>query len=51
MSVDSPTTAKSHDAPKYSLLTVQYLRAIAALMVAYFHTMIQIPAYTHYFRQ
>jgi exopolysaccharide production protein ExoZ len=51
MSVDSPTIAKSLDTPKYSLLTVQYLRAIAALMVAYFHTMIQIPAYTHYFRQ
>jgi exopolysaccharide production protein ExoZ len=51
MPVDSPAGAKNPDTPKSSLLTVQYLRAIAALMVAYFHTMIQIPAYTHYFRE
>jgi exopolysaccharide production protein ExoZ len=51
MPVDSPARAQSLNTPKYSLLTVQYLRAIAALMVAYFHSMIQIPAYTHYFRQ
>jgi len=31
------------------LLGVQYLRAIAALMVAYFHTVDQIPEYRHYF--
>jgi exopolysaccharide production protein ExoZ len=51
MPVASPASAKGPDTPQSSLLTVQYLRAIAALMVAYFHTMIQIPAYTRYFRE
>lgn len=50
ISEDSPTSAKSLDTPKSSLLTVQYLRAIAALMVAYYHTIVQIPAYRHYFQ-
>jgi exopolysaccharide production protein ExoZ len=30
---------------------IQYLRAIAALMVAYFHSLEQIPAYTPYFER
>jgi exopolysaccharide production protein ExoZ len=30
---------------------IQYLRAIAALMVAYFHALEQIPAYTPYFER
>ncbi len=35
---------------KSPLLSIQYLRAIAALMVAYFHTFSQIPLYTPYYR-
>lgn len=35
-------------AGKEKLLGVQYLRAIAALMVAYFHLIVQCPAYTPY---
>jgi exopolysaccharide production protein ExoZ len=30
---------------------IQYLRAIAALMVAYFHSLEQVPAYTPYFER
>jgi exopolysaccharide production protein ExoZ len=33
---------------KDRLLGIQYLRALAALMVAYYHVTLQIPAYTRY---
>ncbi len=32
--------------PRHEFVGIQYLRAVAALMVAYFHVTIQIPAYT-----
>ena len=40
-----PTSGQLH------LRGIQYLRAIAALMVAYFHSLEQIPAYTPYFER
>jgi hypothetical protein len=36
------------DSRTSTILGVQYLRAVAALMVAYWHLRIQIPAYTEY---
>jgi exopolysaccharide production protein ExoZ len=44
-----PDPASKTGAPQHHLLGVQYLRAIAALMVAYFHTIDQIPEYRPYF--
>jgi peptidoglycan/LPS O-acetylase OafA/YrhL len=36
------------DSRASTILGVQYLRAVGALMVAYWHLRIQIPAYTEY---
>src|SRR5262249_15244130 len=37
--------------PRMHLRSIQYLRAVAALMVAYFHTVDQIPAYRPLFER
>jgi exopolysaccharide production protein ExoZ len=49
-----PTAAaarRPNSSAKPPLLSIQYLRAIAALMVAYFHACGQIPLFTSYFRK
>jgi exopolysaccharide production protein ExoZ len=52
ISETAPPAARPADSfAKSPLLSIQYLRAIAALMVAYFHACGQIPLFTRYFHQ
>jgi exopolysaccharide production protein ExoZ len=47
---DAAAARPGNSFAKSPLLSIQYLRAIAALMVAYFHACVQIPLFTPYFR-
>jgi exopolysaccharide production protein ExoZ len=46
----APASAATRAPIRLQLVGIQYLRAIAALMVAYFHTVEQIPAYKPVFQ-
>lgn len=46
----SESTATLAAAPRLQLVGIQYLRAVAAMMVAYFHTVEQVPAYEPIFK-